>query len=181
MFLGVRSLGENKSDHVQRDCRKWRRSCHSDPDQESQERLDASGLNTILVHVFSFTDVIGAGRLRVKMRFFVARAHRCCHRPTSARRTRWGRGPSCRRRSRTELRSRGPRSRMPAFERHFCGCAAEPLLALRAMIRAIASREGVWSSLFASLITDLAQPEDRLTSSWRYACQPLVRRLKRES
>jgi hypothetical protein len=134
IFLGVSSLTENKSDHVQRDCRKWRRSCHSNLDQESQERLDTSGLNTILGHVFFFTEVIGAGRLHVKLHFFVARGHRCRHRPTSTRRTRWGRGPSYRRRSRTELRSRGPRSRMPAFERHFCGCAVEPLLALRVMI-----------------------------------------------
>jgi hypothetical protein len=48
---------------------------HSNLDQESQERLDASGLNTILVPVFSLTEVICAERLQVKMRFFVAREH----------------------------------------------------------------------------------------------------------
>jgi hypothetical protein len=45
-----------------------------------------------------------------------ARCRRCCHRPTWARRIRWGRGPSCRRRSRAEPRSRGLQGQMRTIE-----------------------------------------------------------------
>jgi hypothetical protein len=119
----------------------------------------------------------------VKTHFRIARAVRCCHRSTSAGRTRLGLGPSCRRRSRREQRSRGPRSRMPALECCLCGFAREPSLASQATAPATAQPEGMLSSSssFGSLVADLAPPVARLNARGDYACPSLIGRLRLES
>jgi len=55
-------------------------------------------------------------RVRTHLCFARARCCYCCHRSTWARRIRWARGPSCRRHSRAELRSRGLRCCMRVLE-----------------------------------------------------------------
>ena len=82
-------------------------------------------------------------RRHVRTHSRIARSRCGYHISTSARRIRLCRGPSCRRRSRVELQSRGPRSCRPALECRFCGFAPEPSLASRVTARAIRPPEGI--------------------------------------
>jgi hypothetical protein len=63
----------------------------------------------------------------IRTRSGIVKARGGCHRPTSARRIRLGRGRSCKRRSRAEQQPRGPpRLRRLAAERHVRAFSPQP-------------------------------------------------------